>query len=145
MRAEVYKGDPLDPNQAPSIPGQWDLYAPRTNLIWLLFLLKNLLKNRKPENTHQVSRPPLADRPANGNMQYKRSKSGKAALLTECTEQQTSLTADLQAKLLERLHNVKDLLDLEEAEESMCCAGDLVAFAVDSQWLEENDFLCEGG
>lgn len=144
MRAQVYKGDPLDPDQAPNIPGQWEIYNPGTNLIWLLFLLKNLLKNRKPEKVYQVARKPLAGRSANGIIHNKRSQSGKVTLSKACAEPKTSPTSDLEAKLLERLHTVGDLLDLEEAEESMCCAGDLVAFAVDSQWLGENDFLCEG-
>lgn len=144
MRAQVYKGKPLDPNQAPSIPGQWEVYSPRTNLIWLLFLLESLLKNRKPEIAHGVPRQPLTDRSANKIIKNKGTGNGKSALLKECTEQQTSATADLQATLLERLDIVRDLLDLEDIEESMCCAGDLVAFAVDSQWLEEKDFLCEG-
>lgn len=144
MRAQVYKGDPLDPDQAPSVPGQWEIYNPKTNLIWLLFLLKNLLKNRKPENVSQVARQPLADRSANGIISNKTPKSGTATLSRGCAKQQTSPTSDLQAKLLERLHTVSDLLDLKDVEESMCCAGDLVAFAVDSQWLGESDFLCRG-
>lgn len=144
MRAQVYKGDPLDPDQASSVPGQWQMYCPRTNLIWLLFLLKNLLKNRKPENPRQVARQPLADRSANPRIKNHRSKSVKDTLSKDRTEQQVSAMSDLQAKLLERLHTVCDLLNLEGIEESMCCAGDLVAFAVDSQWLNEIDFLCGG-
>ncbi|KAK2755020.1 hypothetical protein FQN54_006548 [Arachnomyces sp. PD_36] len=143
MRAQLYKGDPLDPDQSPTIPGQWELYSPRTNLIWLLFLLKTLLKNRKPENSHHAVRQPLTDRTANKIVENQESGKRKDPSVKECKVQAPAV-ADLQNKLLDRLHVVRNLLNLEGMEESMCCAGDLVAFAIDSQWLEENDFLCEG-
>ena len=49
--------------------------------------------------------------------------------------------ARLKKTLEERLNAVLDLLDLEPGHEDMCCAADLVAFAIDSRWLDEKDFF----
>jgi serine/threonine-protein kinase haspin len=39
------------------------------------------------------------------------------------------------------METVLNLLDLEHGHEDMCCAADLVAYAMDSQWLVEQDFF----
>lgn len=49
--------------------------------------------------------------------------------------------AQLKQMLEDRLNAVLDLLDLEHGHEDMCCAADLVAYAMDSQWLAEQDFF----
>lgn len=49
--------------------------------------------------------------------------------------------AQLKQTLEDRLNAVLDLLDLEHGHEDMCCAADLVAYAMDSQWLAEQDFF----
>lgn len=50
--------------------------------------------------------------------------------------------ASLLKKVLEdRMVSVRELLDLEHGSEDMCCAADLVAFAIDEGWLEERDFF----
>lgn len=47
----------------------------------------------------------------------------------------------LKQTLEDRLKSVLELLDLEHGHEDMCCAADLVAYAMDSQWLAEQDFF----
>lgn len=63
---------------------------------------------------------------------------GKEGLKAE----QLKLSEDVQQVLFERLETVQDLLELEDEYENLSCAGDLVAIAIGSQWLEESDFLC---
>lgn len=145
MRAEVYTGNPIVTEKTPDIDGIWDEYAPRTNLIWLLFLLKNLLKNRKPEPSPAPQRKPLSARSPNQNISDKKRNTKKEAAKPlpkqlYATEIQTNAT-QLKKTLEDRLRTVLDLLDLEHGDEEMCCAADLVAFAIDSQWLEEKDFF----
>lgn len=147
MRAEVYTGNPVDTKRTPDIPGIWEEYAPRTNLIWLLFILKNLLKNRKSEpSTSAATRPPLAPCSPNKNIESKQAKNlgekAKPPLLgqTQVTEADKRV-ADLKQSLEDRLKSVLDLLDLEHGHKDMCCAADLVAYAIDSQWLSEEDFF----
>jgi serine/threonine-protein kinase haspin len=147
MRAEVYTGNPVDTQRTPDIPGIWAEYAPRTNLIWLLFILKNLLKNRKSEPSQPAAtRPPLGPCSPNKHIETKRAKrSGDKA--KKPVLGQISITgadkkvADLKKTLEDRLKSVLDLLDLEHGHKDMCCAADLVAYAIDSQWLSEEDFF----
>ncbi|RHZ59553.1 hypothetical protein CDV55_103634 [Aspergillus turcosus] len=147
MRAEVYTGNPVDTEKTPDIPGIWAEYAPRTNLIWLLFILKNLLKNRKSEPSQSAAtRPPLAPCSPNKRFETKQAKkSGEKA--KKPVPGQISITeadkkiADLKKTLEDRLKSVLDLLDLEHGHKDMCCAADLVAYAIDSQWLSEEDFF----
>lgn len=49
--------------------------------------------------------------------------------------------AQLKQTLEDRLKSVLEILDLEHGHEDMCCAADLVAYAMDSQWLAEQDFF----
>ncbi|EAW25120.1 uncharacterized protein NFIA_106080 [Aspergillus fischeri NRRL 181] len=147
MRAEVYTGNPVDTEKTPDIPGIWAEYAPRTNLIWLLFILKNLLKNRKSEPSKPAAtRPPLAPCSPNKNIETKQAKkSGEKAkkpLLGQIqVTEADKRVADLKKSLEDRLKSVLDLLDLEHGHKDMCCAADLVAYAIDSQWLSEDDFF----
>ncbi|KAJ5832957.1 hypothetical protein N7474_001268 [Penicillium riverlandense] len=154
MRATLYTGNPLETEKAPNIPGIWSEYAPRTNLVWLLFLLKNLLKNRKPEASQP---PPQPARKALAPCSPNRSpmnKSGK----NEKNKAKESNMADIRVKerqtkdiqnrigrlkqtLEGRLKSILELLDLEHGHEDMCCAADLVAYAMDQQWLEDKDFF----
>ncbi|KAE8146675.1 hypothetical protein BDV25DRAFT_162025 [Aspergillus avenaceus] len=142
MRATLYHGNPVQTEKSPDIPGIWAEYAPRTNLVWLLFLLKSLLKNRKPEAPQPSQRQPLA--PCSPNKEVKQAtKSGKKDKLHQSqaiatTQKQIS---QLKDTLEERLRAVLGLLDLDHGHEDMCCAADLVAYAIDSQWLDETDFF----
>lgn len=154
MRAELYKGQPLDTEKTPDIPGIWSEYAPRTNLIWLLFLLKNLLKNRKPEPSpsQQQAAPRRALLPCSPNTRRNTPRGGKQILAFEKQQQhirrtgtnnsEALLQVSLFKKILEdRLISVLELLDLEHGHEDMCCAADLVAYAIDEGWLDERDFF----
>lgn len=141
MRAEVYTGNPMATEKTPDIDGIWGEYAPRTNLIWLLFLLKILLKNRRDPS----QRKPLATCSPNQNVPKKRGRPKKGAekglvKKANSNEAQSHVTR-LKKTLEERLTAVLDLLDLEHGHEDMCCAADLVAFAIDSRWLDEKDFF----
>lgn len=157
MRATVYTGEPSQTGKTRDIPGIWAEYAPRTNLVWLLFLLKNLLKNRSPE-TETPSSPVQPQRQAlapcspnqkttsrslaNGKPAKASEQSGISSLVKE--NQGKSLqakTAKLKQVMEGRMKTVLELLDLEKGHEDMCCAADLVAYAMDSQWLVEEDFF----
>lgn len=142
MRAEVYTGNPTATEKTPDVDGIWGEYAPRTNLIWLLFLLKSLLKNRK---TPSCQRKPLAACSSNQNVSKKRGRPKKGAekalvKQTSSGEEYNHVT-QLKETLEKRLTTVLDLLDLDHGHEDMCCAADLVAYAIDSQWLDEEDFF----
>lgn len=149
MRAQLYTGSPANMEKQPDIPGIWSDYAPGTNLVWLRFLLINLLKNKKAEVSSKTARKPLAPCSPNKNItdtkaSKKQNKEQKKAPLV--VKQIHAAEAELQItqwkKLLEeRLESVLDLLDLEHGSEDMCCAADLVAYAIDSQWLGEEDFF----
>ncbi|KAL4887138.1 hypothetical protein BJY04DRAFT_177431 [Aspergillus karnatakaensis] len=146
MRAQVYKGNPVDAQKTPDIPGIWAEYAPRTNLVWLRFLLKMLLKNKKdePRNvTGGTPRPPLAPRPSNTEVK-RATKSGKnhsAGTDIQVISDDCAQVSQLKQTLKERLNAILELLDLEHGHEDMCCSADLVAFAIDAQWLHERDFF----
>lgn len=172
MRGQVYKGNPLDDEKTPDIPGIWAEYTPKTNLIWLLFLLKNLLKHKQPEQHQPPSQPPprepLTPRHANRNMKKPCTTSAKSDLKkkkktisiaadtthaeenkenglgngqSQQQQQEQEQIAALKKTLSDRLSKVLELLDLKDGHEDMCCAADLVAYAIDSQWLDEKDFF----
>ncbi|KAL1852728.1 hypothetical protein Plec18170_005867 [Paecilomyces lecythidis] len=158
MRGEVYKGDPLDQEKPEDIPGIWSDYMPRTNLIWLLFLLKNLLKHRKDNQEKQPQAPrrqPLGVTSGNVNKNIKpkaaaKSESGKKKTKVLAAESRSEKqgtnnkeepSKKVEQTLYSRLDRTLELLDLEHGHEDMCCAADLVAYAIDSEWLDEKDFF----
>lgn len=158
MRGEVYKGDPLDQEKPEDIPGIWSDYTPRTNLIWLLFLLKNLLKHRKDNQEKQpqaLRRQPLGVTSGNVNKNIKpkstaNSESGKKKTKVPAAESRSEKqgtnnkeepSKKVEQTLYSRLDRTLELLDLEHGHEDMCCAADLVAYAIDSEWLDEKDFF----
>jgi serine/threonine-protein kinase haspin len=61
--------------------------------------------------------------------------------LSENTKKQLEHVGVFKQKLFDRLNKVLELLDLESGHEDMCCAADLVAYAIDSKWLSEEDFF----
>ncbi|KAK5797987.1 hypothetical protein VI817_004278 [Penicillium citrinum] len=157
MRATLYTGEPSQTQKCRDIPGIWAEYAPRTNLVWLLFLLKNLLKNRKPEpvehsSTMQPARQALAVCSPNRKTTIRTLDSDKSTK-TQVQANTEPLAKEHQSKgmqnkiaklkqtLEDRMQAVLELLDLEKGHEDMCCAADLVAYAMDSQWLVEQDFF----
>ncbi|GAD95618.1 conserved hypothetical protein [Paecilomyces variotii No. 5] len=158
MRGEVYKGDPLDQEKPENIPGIWSEYTPRTNLIWLLFLLKTLLKHKKGSQEKQPQAPrrqPLGVTSGNVNKNIKpkstaKSESGKKKTKVLAGQSETEklqmnsqegLSKKVEQTLSSRLDRTLELLDLEHGHEDMCCAADLVAYAIDSEWLDEKDFF----
>lgn len=62
MRAQIYKGEALDPDQAPNCPKRWAEYHPKTNLIWLGFLLENLLDRNLEQEEYTGPRQHLHDK-----------------------------------------------------------------------------------
>ncbi|GAB1212322.1 hypothetical protein ATERTT37_001460 [Aspergillus terreus] len=134
MRAQLYHGNPLETAKTRDIPGIWEGYAPRTNLIWLLFLLKTLLKNRKAGVSE---RQPLSL--CSPNKQPKMTETSKSGC--KDLETQETKVANLKKDLEDRLNEVLRLLDLEDGHQDICCAADLVAFAIDTNWLDERDFF----
>lgn len=144
----------METEEMPTIPGIWSEYAPRTNLVWLLFLLKNLLKNREPEASQP---PPQPARKALAPCSPNRSSMNKSGKNEKSKAKASSLAdvrvKDLQMKEIQnrvcllkqtlegRMKSILELLDLEHGHEDMCCAADLVAYAMDQQWLEAKDFF----
>lgn len=155
MRATLYTGHPGETEKTPNIPGIWAEYAPRTNLVWLLFILKTLLKHRRPEAPQQpvqAQRRALVPCSPNRKMTDGQSVKGKpsivndrdaaGALVKEKQSKDLSMrVTQLKQTLEDRLKSVLEILDLEHGHEDMCCAADLVAYAMDSQWLAEQDFF----
>ncbi|EEP78433.1 predicted protein [Uncinocarpus reesii 1704] len=132
MRREVYRDQ--DPGHSRSEPWRWKESNPRTNLIWLSFVLTMLLSKGQTDGILPVPQShltPVSPRSTNtGN-----EKQG------ENDDDTDSL--DIQLELLDRLQTVLDVLNPEKEEEDvLLCAGDLVAFGIGSQWLVESDFLC---
>lgn len=147
MRATLYTGCPIETEKVADIPGIWAEYSPRTNLVWLLFLLQSLFKNRKPEALFvQPQRKALAPCSPNRMTPKPETSKGKDQNMAGSLKERQS--KDVQASIsrlkqaLEgRLKAVLELLDLEHGHEDMCCAADLVAYAMDSRWLSEQDFF----
>ncbi|KAL2829780.1 hypothetical protein BDW59DRAFT_142020 [Aspergillus cavernicola] len=146
MRAQLYNDNPLDTEKTSDIPGIWAEYSPRTNLVWLRFLLKMLLKNKKSEAqaaAGQTLRQPLA--PCSSNAEIKKAaKSGKrreSSIEVQFSSDAHAKVTHLKRTLEDRLTAILELMDLEHGHEDMCCAADLVAFAIDAQWLDEKDFF----
>ncbi|RAL16122.1 uncharacterized protein BO97DRAFT_403274 [Aspergillus homomorphus CBS 101889] len=147
MRSQLYHGEPLKTEKSPVIPGIWAEYAPRTNLVWLLFLLQSLLKNKKPEPASSLPAPrqPLA--PCSPNKSVKPTTTASKKDTKPRTTPAVAIihnqprVSDLKQTLEKRLASVLELLDLEHGHEDMCCAADLVAYAIDSQWLDDQDFF----
>ncbi|KAJ5518537.1 hypothetical protein N7453_000959 [Penicillium expansum] len=148
MRATLYTGCPIETEKVADIPGIWAEYSPRTNLVWLLFLLQSLFKNRKPEALPaQPQRKALASCSPNKMTPKLETAKGKdqnmvGSLVKERqTKEMQAGISRLKQTLNDRLNAVLELLDLEHGHEDMCCAADLVAYAMDSQWLGEQDFF----
>lgn len=146
MRAELYKGNPADTTKTPDVPGIWAEYAPRTNLVWLRFLLKMLLRHKKteiPEPVVHTPRQPLA--PCSPNKAIKKapksSKKESVASDIRINPEVGLAISQLKRDLEARLHAVLELLDFEHGDEAMCCSADLIAFAIDAKWLDETDFF----
>lgn len=148
MRATLYTGCPIETEKVADIPGIWAEYSPRTNLVWLLFLLQSLFKNRKPEALPvQPQRKALTPCSPNKMIPKSETTAGKDQNMAGSLVKERQ-TKDVQAgisrlkqTLDDRLKAVLELLDLEHGHEDMCCAADLVAYAMDSQWLGEQDFF----
>ncbi|KAJ6049929.1 hypothetical protein N7444_006645 [Penicillium canescens] len=145
MRATLYTGDPAETEKPANIPGIWAEYSPRTNLVWLLFLLQSLFKNRKPEPPSALpQRKALAPCSPNKKTIKAETANGKDQKVTNSLakgQQTQACISRLKSTLEDRLKTVLKLLDLEHGHEDMCCAADLVAYAMDSQWLGEEDFF----
>ncbi|PGH02512.1 HASPIN protein kinase [Helicocarpus griseus UAMH5409] len=166
MRSEVYHQVNLlipPEQQPPTKTGQWKHYNPRTNLVWLSFLLQMLLKKHKPATTErpeqQKQRQPLTPRPANRKLDNTNSNTSKASkkihgekkggaddgscLVREAdSKNANSIAQQLEEELTLRLQTMADLLDVSNGIEGLYCAGDLVALAIGSGWLGEGDFMC---
>ncbi|PGH21636.1 HASPIN protein kinase [Polytolypa hystricis UAMH7299] len=165
MRSQLYRNEPLNPVQLPNEQGIWEEYNPRTNLIWLLFILKMLLKKcEKPEVQAPPldSRKPLGPRSANNKLSNKvsvgknvplkgkpaKQKPGNTPITATTTGEisaavtSSTTASSLAMDLWDRLQTTLEMLDLEDGDETLYCAGDLVAFAIGAQWLKEGDFLC---
>ncbi|KAJ5478651.1 hypothetical protein N7530_004160 [Penicillium desertorum] len=148
MRATLYTGCPTETEKVADIPGIWAEYSPRTNLVWLLFLLQSLFKNRKPEpSPTQPRRKALASCSPNKMTRKPETAKGKDQDIAESLVKERQMKdvqtgiSRLKQTLDDRLKAVLELLDLEHGHEDMCCAADLVAYAMDSQWLGEQDFF----
>jgi serine/threonine-protein kinase haspin len=145
MRSQLYTGDSQVSEKPPNISGIWTEYAPKTNLIWLLFILKNMMKNIQLEDfTKQGSRKPLqpSQRKANQQIDSSMNRGGsKPKSKAASSDVIGNMLMSFQKKINDRLNKILQVLDLEHGREDMCCAADLVAYAIDQGWLDERDFF----
>lgn len=165
MRGQLYTGNPLVLEKQRNIQGIWAEYAPRTNLIWLLFILKNLVKHMEHKDytlyTNNIpekqSRLPLQPRPEKANKRQLSSPSSTDDSSCSLKSIDNPMTNDthkkkndnnigqtimrFQTTLNDRLTQILEILDLEHGRDDMCCAADLVAYAIDQRWLDESDFF----
>lgn len=132
----------------PNIPGIWAEYAPKTNLIWLLFILKTMMKIVQLDDfdkpAHHISRKPLQPCQHKVNQQLDSSAKlgcSKSKLKTVSSDGIGSMLMSFQKTINDRLNKVLQVLDLEHGREDMCCSADLVAYAIDQGWLDERDFF----
>ncbi|EED14939.1 conserved hypothetical protein [Talaromyces stipitatus ATCC 10500] len=157
MRAQLYTGVPLAEENPPNIPGIWAEYAPKTNLIWLLFILKMLVKHMKHKDytlredlLENQTRKPLQSCPDRANIQQQdhsikqpKTRTPESAINTFDNDNLGKALTKLQITLTKRLNMVLEILDLEHGRDDMCCAADLVAYAIDQHWLDETDFFLD--
>jgi serine/threonine-protein kinase haspin len=147
MRSQLYNGDSQASEKPPNIPGIWAEYAPKTNLIWLLFILKNMMKNVQLEDyTKQGLRKPLQPSQRKANQQIDSSTKNDCAKPKSKPAPSDGIGGMLmsfQKTINDRLNKVLQVLDLEHGREDMCCAADLVAYAIDQGWLDGRDFFLE--
>ncbi|KAH8704163.1 hypothetical protein BGW36DRAFT_313745 [Talaromyces proteolyticus] len=147
MRAQLYTGNSLTVEKPPKISGIWAEYAPKTNLLWLLFILKNLMKRMELkdyiEQAEQKSREPLKPSHQKANQQIEHSTEPTNAKSRPKNRNPAvgNVLMSLQNTLSGRLKDILEVLDIEHGREDMCCAADLVAYAIDQQWLDERDFF----
>lgn len=139
---EVYRDQ--DPEWPRDEPWRWKEFCPRTNLLWLSFLLTMLLSKGQSRGILPEPRQPLTTRSVNcilGGGSDNSKLGGKLKI----TEPNDLPGLDFQLDLLDRLQTVLDILnpDVEAGDkEILFCTTDLVAFAIGSRWLDESDFLC---
>ncbi|WEW61743.1 protein kinase [Emydomyces testavorans] len=137
MRAEVYR-DQDCPRKA---AWRWKEFSPRTNLIWLSFILTMLLSKGSTNGILPMPRQPLTPRTVNSAVNGSENRKLDAKL--KPAEENDLPGLDFQLELLSRLQTVLDVLeDQYEDAEALSCVGDLIAFAIGSQWLDESHFLC---
>lgn len=79
--------------------------------------------------------------PASSTHSPTKTPKNKEAIECSMDPEAKKAIASFQQKLTDRLHKVLELLDLEHGREDMCCAADLVAYAIDQHWLDEKDFF----
>lgn len=140
MRSHIYQNNLLDEARPPKVRGQWQSYNPGTNLIWLSFVLEMLLRRYK---LREAPRLPLGERDANSQPVSRGPKTPHDLKESPSTLPPSSaLHEDLEHELIERLETILGFLDIEDEENELGCAGDLVATAIGLQWLSETDFLC---
>jgi serine/threonine-protein kinase haspin len=86
------------------------------------------------------SKPELSDsKLRSAIVQSKTDQKEKIAHATD--EKLERIFRTLEHDISNRLNAVLDLLDLEHGREDMCCAADLVAYAIDVGWLDQSDFF----
>lgn len=157
MRSQVYHQNPLNLQRDTIIPEKWKDYNPKTNVIWLRFILKMLLRKYNPEQLCKTIQRELyiPKQSANNsalmersvNQQIKKNnrdveeKSGKESTMamTPDTEAVSNVTT-WNDGLLGRLEIVEEMLEFDRDDEKINSAGDLVTFAIGYGWLDERDF-----
>lgn len=103
------------------------------------------MKNIQLEDfTKQGLRKPLQPSQRKANQQIDSSTNRDSSKLKPKTSSSDGIGGMLmsfQKTIDDRLNKVLQVLDLEHGREDMCCAADLVAYAIDQAWLDERDFF----
>ncbi|KAI5290866.1 hypothetical protein KEM54_000219 [Ascosphaera aggregata] len=168
MKYQVYLDDPTNGNTGPVVPEKWAESHCGTNVVWLRFLNKMLLRkcgeidykillggtSSNSTSSGDAPRKVLAERSANTQPTNNRaSKTGKkmraftgtqtADLTVEDTSNDArSVIQTWQEGLIGRLEVMDSMLDFDsEGYSDFRSAGDIVAFAIGAGWLDEGDYL----
>ncbi|KAH7044031.1 hypothetical protein B0J12DRAFT_577970 [Macrophomina phaseolina] len=145
MRSVMYLGDPLADldeywEEVEENGRSWMGFHPQTNLVWLHFILHQMMKQITPTKEKGGKKAAKEDRDTRG-----RRKIGSAVDAGEDESEQRALerlVADKRRKLEKTLKMVQALLDPEDwLNSGLFSAKDLVALALDEAWLDEEDVI----
>jgi serine/threonine-protein kinase haspin len=126
---------PQPKSTSKALPPDWRSFHPRTNLIWLHFILRKLLSSAVGEE--QDTRQPLQNRDQGVDSPNTQPRSFSSP--SKCLDDATARALELETAL----RCVDELLDPAElgSEQGLESTRDLIAVAVMEGWLSEPDVL----
>lgn len=148
MRAAMYLGDPLADlearwDEADEAGRTWVGFHPQTNLVWLHFILHEMMAQIAP------ARKKNGRGGRGGNKKEAASKKSRKKVVEDSEDDDEDeqkalerLVEDKRRKLEKILKKVQALLDPESwSENGLFSVKDLVALALEEAWLDEEDVI----